>query len=98
MKRYSIQEDKVILNEVKKSPENLVRAFHNASKIINRTPRAIKQRWYYIISKDDGIGAVTFMTLSSKKVLTNRKNSCNQVPKKVTFWSKLIKFLKIKKS
>lgn len=98
MKRYSLKEDKIILNEVKKSPENLIRAFQNASKIINRTPRAIKQRWYCVISKDDGIGAVTFMTLSSKKMLTNRKNSCNQVPKKVTFWSKLIKFLKIKKS
>lgn len=98
MKRYSAKEDRIILNEIKKSPENLIKAFQNASDKIGRTPRAIKQRWYCVISKDDGIGAVTFMTLSSKKVLTNRKNSCNQVPKKVTFWSKLIKFLKIKKS
>ena len=94
MKRYSLKEDKIILNEIKKSPENLKRAFQKASDRIGRTPLSIKQRWYQCLSKDEGIGAVTFITLSSRKMLTNKKNESKQVPKKVTFWRRLCNLLK----
>lgn len=94
MKRYDAKEDKIILNEIKKSPENLKRAFQKASNKIERTPAAIHQRWYQYLSKDEGIGAVTFITLSSRKMLTNKKSESKQVPKKVTFWRRLCNLLK----
>lgn len=94
MKRYSVKEDKIILNEIKKSPENLKRAFQKASDKIGRTPAAIHQRWYQSLSKDEGIGAVTFITLSSRKMLTNKKKESKQIPKKITFWRRLCSLLK----
>ena len=67
---YSQYEDSVILEKVKKNPQNLAEAFRQASKLIDRTPNAIQQHWdTYLKKRVKG-----FALKSDKTEVSNRKN------------------------
>ena len=73
-KRWSQEEDRVLLNQVKRSPTNLKHAFVRTSEILEgeRTPHSCAQRWYSHVSKDPR--NTCFITVSSKHKSPNRKN------------------------
>ena len=45
-RRWTDDEEKVIISEIEKTPHNLESAFRRASSKINRTPKAISIRWH----------------------------------------------------
>lgn len=91
-KRYTKAEDALIIKCVKEHPNNLIAGFRELSRQIDRTPKSISLRWYYI-SKHGNVGNVFFL-LSSKVGIKNRKNT-NSITRTVgaTIWNKLLRIL-----
>jgi len=72
IKKYTKEEDEIIINQVKNYPTNLLHAFREASKLIDRAETAISFRYYHKLKKDPSIVA---LTVGSKKGFTqNVKN------------------------
>lgn len=83
-KRWTKEEDLVILGIVKENPENLVKAFILASKKLDRSEASIRQRWYN--SLRDSSNPV-FMVYSNKKAVVNGKNITTNTSR--SFFAKL---------
>lgn len=97
-RRWSNDEEKVILDQIRLNPNNLSKAFSNAATQLNRTPQAVKARWYLTLRDRS---ETCFMTISSKAVSKNRKNnkipnSSNTRKMRSTLWKRIISLLKIK--
>ena len=71
--KWTPYEDSVLRSYVKKHPENLNYCFFLASKELNKTHKAVKQRWYDHLRKQKKEGFV-FMLFSKFKQLINTKN------------------------
>ena len=94
MKRYSKDEDKVILKHVKENSSNLTTAFKNAGLELDRSPRAIAQRWYNKLSKSND---VCFMCVGHRKTTLNRKSvrvetTKNTIKNNESLFNKILKF------
>lgn len=76
-KRFTDEEDQVIISKVKENPNNLLEAFRKAAAEINRDWRVIKQHWYvknkHQTALKDRCGHC-FMTYGGKSLNINRKN------------------------
>lgn len=70
-KRWTKEEELVILSNVKENPENLLKAFAIAAKKLNRSEASIRLRWYNRLK--DSYSPV-FMVYSNKKAIINGKN------------------------
>lgn len=73
---YTKQEDQIILNEVKKCPENLAKAFAIASTKIQGediTEKKISGH-YYMTMRHTCVKNPLFMLLSNRKGIKNTKN------------------------
>lgn len=70
-KKWTKEEDLVILSNVKENPENLLKAFAIAAKKLNRSENSIRLRWYKYLR--DSYNPV-FMVYSNKKAIINGKN------------------------
>ena len=96
VKRWTKAEDKKILKAIKKSPENLHKAFMLVSSKIGRSEAACSQRWYSYISKSNlsDVNNICFAIVSKNKYAVNRKNPKEDMPKevKLTFWQKICRF------
>lgn len=69
-KRYTKEEDKLILREVKNSPTNLQIAFRKLGTELDRKPRSIAERYYrHLQKKKNNI----FFLISPKKKSKNYK-------------------------
>jgi hypothetical protein len=92
--RWSEQEDKVLLRQVKAYPQNLKRAFEFAAESLDRTPNACATRWYSVVSKKEDKQNTCFITLSKNSWGRNRKNCKHDLPKftKASLWNKILKF------
>ena len=64
MKRYTKDEDKVILKHVKENSSNLTVAFEKAALELGRTTHGVAQRWYNKLSKSNDD---CFMCIGHKK-------------------------------
>ena len=74
-RRYTKEEDEIIINEVKNYPTNLLHAFTEAAKKIEgRSVKTISQRWYVYLKKKDDVSALTCG--SNKGFTQNVKNVC----------------------
>jgi hypothetical protein len=71
-KRWTKDEDNTILRHVKARPQNLKFCFLMVSEQIGRTPGAVANRWYSVVSKDPR--NMCFFTASPSHVSRNRKN------------------------
>jgi hypothetical protein len=70
-KKYSNNEDKVIIGKVAKYPNNLQRAFKEAGTKLNRPTSSIQERWYKKLRNSN----VVFVTYGKKGTVNiNRKN------------------------
>lgn len=93
-KKWSNDEEEVVISCVKESPENLKEAFTKASTMINRTPSAITTRWYDTISNNADKHSTCFMCISKRKYARNRKNVKKDIPAHTnnSIWGRLISF------
>lgn len=92
-KKWENWEEKFIIKEVKKNPNNLQECFRICSVKLNRTPKAIAMRWYYHISKKN---SSCFMILSSNAGVKNRKNTNYKTKLTITrnIWNSIVKLFK----
>lgn len=94
---WTKKDEKVLLNQVRKNPNNLAKAFRNTSRLLGRSAKACQDRWYSKFSNcsPDNIEAICFTTLSSKTMTINSKNSKKVKNYKTkSIWEKLKEFIK----
>lgn len=100
-KRWASNEDKILIDAVKKHHTNRQMAFREASKLLGRSVRACAIRWYDTLSnpKSKGYIGVVFMSISSRSMMTNRSSNVrtNISERKMlhTLWIKLKSLLKL---
>lgn len=75
LRKWTEDEEKVVISKIEENPNNLQKAFREASLEIGRTPAAIGYKWYKgkggLREKSDKL----FMTYGRKGTLnSNRKN------------------------
>lgn len=89
-KRWTPEEDKRLLQQIRVFPQNLHKCFLIVGEVIGRTPTACASRWYTKLSKDPS--NAVFLTVSEKHKTINRKNgegtSCNR-----SIFRKILKLL-----
>ena len=73
-KRWSNEEVEYLLDQVSRSPENLLKAFESTAKKINRTTAAVNLK-YYSLKKQGKIQKTCFTLVSNNTYLRNGKNS-----------------------
>ena len=71
-RKWTEEEDAILLQQVKRCPQNLSRCFLTVSERIGRSKTAVANRWYCTVSKKPD--TVCFFTASPKHVSRNRKN------------------------
>ena len=95
-KKWSKKEDKEILKAIKKSPDNLHKAFVAVSRKTGRTVGACSTRWYEYVSKSDlaDVSNICFAIVSNNKYAVNRKNPKNTLPKakRKSLWKHITDF------
>ena len=72
VKRWTPEEDKRLLQQIRVFPQNLNKCFLIVSEVIGRSPGACANRWYTKLSKDPA--NAVFLTVSSRHKIMNRKN------------------------
>lgn len=95
-KRWTSQEEAVLLKYVKVYPHNLHKCFLLVSEELTdtgkpRTPTAVQAHWYAHLSKQPS--ALCFFTASQRHVSKNRKNGIG-VESNVSIWRKLLRIIK----
>lgn len=95
-KRWTIEEEKVLIAQVEKNPLNLSLAFRLASELIERTESACIHHYYASIVKGKSKlpKSYMYMTISKKKCYANRKIERNNAKEsyievKESLWSKI---------
>lgn len=76
-KRWTDDEEQVVISKVKANPNNLSKAFREASLEINRSAHNIKLHWYTKQRKRPALKdrcGNCFMTYGGKSLNINRKN------------------------
>ena len=76
-RRFTKEEDSLILSTVAKNPHNLSECFREVAIKINRGPKSIASRWYHYLSKKDSNDKTNtiFVTVGKKSVNYNRKTA-----------------------
>ena len=104
-KRYTKEEDDRIMEVIQENPENLQKAFRILSEELNRSIRALTNRWYMVLNNHESPkyrGTTCFMTISKRKKFVNRKtfNTPSEKVKKnsTSIWTKILKLLRMKNS
>lgn len=70
-RKFTPEEDRIIIDAVKKSPQNINKAFVLIAPKLNRTVDSIRVRYYGRIAKDKD--NKLFLTVSERRKLTNYK-------------------------
>lgn len=100
-RRWAEEEDKLLAQAITANPANIKEALMQVSKTLSRTYNACHFRWYRVVSltQNQTKTNTLFMTVGSKTVYKNRKNSSSNStikPIKSNLWNTIKKFLKIK--
>lgn len=88
-KRWTNEEEQVLISQVKQNPGNLARAFRATSEIIGRNPHSIEQRWYGKVRHSETV----FMTIGANAMNVNSKVGNNPQPVRLPIWKKVLKLL-----
>lgn len=76
-KRYSLNDDIIIIKTINKNPENLHKCFMICAEKLNRDANAISNYWYRSLSKKPSTKAY-FYTGGPQSVFKNRKSISNR--------------------
>lgn len=96
-KKWTIEEEKVLIAQIQKNPGNLKKAFICTTELIQRTERAIALHYYNIMIKNKSKlpKSYMYMTISKDKALVNKKvtrKEENYIKINPTLWDKIKKF------
>ena len=96
-RKWTTEEEQVLIDQISKSANNIREAFVKTSKLIDRTETACKEHWYMVISKRKN-SSVCFATIGYKTRNINRKivhanTSDNTEVTTISWWKKVIKLL-----
>lgn len=93
-RKWSEQEDLVLLRQVKAYPQNLKRAFVIASEELDRTTNACMNRWYTVVSKKEDKMNTCFLTISKERVGRNRKNCSDIIEEsRLSKWRRILNII-----
>jgi hypothetical protein len=95
-KRWTSEEDNIIIKCIEEDPSNIVRATRRASLELGRSSGSVRNRWYTVIAppnrnvRDNTV----FVTIGNtqfnpnRKVHTNNRCNCKQqpIPKRRSMW------------
>ena len=82
-KKWTKEDESIVLREIKKSPNNLKSAFRRAADKTGRTEHSVSIQWYRKLSKSSTV----FMLVGQNTVNNNRKNSKNNSKIKTSIWT-----------
>lgn len=92
--KWSQSEEDILVDNVRKHPDNLSHAFQLTATQIGRSKTACTQHWYDVVSKGNH---TPFFFGSTKGVVRNRKNpkksATNATKKTESLYQRLLKFL-----
>ena len=88
-RRWTNEEEQVLIDQVRINPSNLSRAFRNTSNITGRSPHSCEQRWYGKVRQSETV----FMTIGTNTMSVNSKNSGNTQPVSVPIWRRILNLL-----
>ncbi len=69
-KRWTDEEDRVLIAQVSRSPENLTKAYETAARLLGRTKLACQYRWVKYLRDSN---AVAFTLIGSTYAMKNSK-------------------------
>ena len=95
-RRWTNEEEQVLISQVRQNPGNLARAFRATSEIIERNPHSCEQRWYGKVRHSEAV----FMTISANNTIsTNQKNVYNgtndNTQNSPSIWQRFLGFLRV---
>lgn len=90
-KKWTLEEDTKVVNQVRALPQNLTKCFLVLSEVLDRTPGSIANHWYTVLSRDPK--NMCFFTASPKHISANRKNGMGE-ESNMNVWKKLCKIIK----
>lgn len=98
--RYDEEEDALIMQVADNYPQNLSEGFRELSDKLGLTPTAISSRYYVLKKKELEKSSYSFVVVSKKKVVKDRKVVRQGCPiklekSKVSLWRKILKLLGI---
>lgn len=97
-KRWTEEEDRVLLNQVTRNANNLFRGFRESARLLNRTEDACRQRWYTAVmhNYDSSMCFITVGrgTKNVNRKVVNKRTSDNTEKKPVKWWRALLNFLR----
>ena len=88
-RRWTNEEEQVLIDQVRINPGNLSRAFRNASNITGRSPHSCEQRWYSKVRNSETV----FMTIGARNMSVNSKVSNNPQPVRLPIWRRILNLL-----
>ena len=88
-RRWTNEEEQVLIDQVRQNPGNLARAFRATSDVIGRSSHSIEQRWYGKVRHSETV----FMTIGTNAMSVNSKNSDNAQPVSVPIWRRILRLL-----
>ena len=90
-RKWTEEEDKRLLRQVRAFPQNLTRCFMIVAEELDRTPGSVANHWYTVVSKDPK--NMCFFTASPKHVSKNRKNGMGE-ESNLSIWKRFMRILK----
>lgn len=86
-KRWSDEEDRVLINQVGRSPQNLQKAFEATAEILGRTVGACEIRWYKFLKKRED--SIAFTLIGANKASKNSKVGGTTTKVNKSLWAKI---------
>lgn len=91
VKKWTVEEDNVLLQSVKDNPQNLSKCFVAVAERLGRSKSAVAGHWYTNVSKKPD--ATCFFTASSKHLSKNRKNGAG-VEINRSIWQRFLQIIR----
>mgnify|MGYP005752307233 FL=1 len=90
-RKWTEEEERRLLQQVRTFPQNLSKCFLIVSEVIGRSPKAVEQHWYTVLSKRPDV--TCFFTASPKHIARNRKNG-KGVESNRSIWQRLLSIIR----
>lgn len=101
-RRWTAEEDEILVQLIKEYPHNKSKAFLMASERLGRTKGTCNNRWYSVLSNPEHPKYVgcAFTMLSRKTKFDNRTqytehNTTSPEPMKESLWNRIKRFLRL---
>lgn len=92
-RKWTTEEERVLIDQITRSANNIKEAFRRTSRLIDRTEAACMYHWYGVVSKRED-PSVCFVTigLNRKNVASNMLDNTEKTS--TSWWRRFLSFLK----